>query len=239
MDEPFRLLASRVVGTFGFLAVAEEEFAGPDGEFVRWTVRHPGAVVVVPVEDGPDGPQAVLVRQFRSAVGRDVLEVPAGKRDVHGEPPETTARRELEEEIARRPGRLVKLAEFFNSPGFTDEYTHLFAAADLEPVESRHELRAEEREMTVERVPLARLEALIASGEMVDAKSMIGLFLARDWWHGDYAGLARPGPGPGLGPGDGVGRATGPESEPGILGGAAARPADAAGGAPPGPEPAP
>jgi ADP-ribose pyrophosphatase len=203
MDGPFRLLASRVVGTFGFLAVAEEEFAGPDGEFVRWTVRHPGAVVVVPVEDGPGGPEALLVRQFRSAAGRDVLEVPAGKRDVDGEPPETTATRELEEEIGRRPRRLVKLAEFFNSPGFTDEYTHLFAAADLEPVEQPHELRTEEREMTVERVPLADVELLIASGDLVDAKSMIGLLLARDWWQGAYAGLQRPGPGPGLGPGPG------------------------------------
>ncbi len=51
---------------------------------------------------------------------------------MDGEPPEETARRELEEEIGYRPGRLVKLAEFYNTPGFCDEYTHLFLALDLE-----------------------------------------------------------------------------------------------------------
>ena len=81
---------------------------------------HPGAVVVVPVD--ADG-NALLVRQYRVAAGRDLLEVPAGKRDVPGEPPEVTASRELEEEIGRRAGRLRLLCEFFNSPGFTDEHT--------------------------------------------------------------------------------------------------------------------
>ena len=56
-------------------------------------------------------------------VGRALLEIPAGKRDVAGEAPEATAARELEEEIGRRPGRLTLLAEFYNSPGFCDEHT--------------------------------------------------------------------------------------------------------------------
>ena len=101
----------------------------PDGEeFDRHVVHHPGAVVVVPVIDD----DAILVRQCRVAAGRELLEVPAGKRDVDGEPPEATANRELEEEIGYRAGRLELLCEFYNSPGFCDEYTHLFLATDLE-----------------------------------------------------------------------------------------------------------
>ena len=105
--------------------------------------------------------------------------MPAGKRDVAGEPPDATAARELEEEIGRRAGRLRLLCEFFNSPGFTDEYTYVFLATDLEVCE-RAAVSAEEAAMTVEPVALADVDALIASGQLVDAKSIIGLLLARE-----------------------------------------------------------
>jgi ADP-ribose diphosphatase len=172
----FRVIGSEVVAEAGFLTLTEERIQGPDdAEFARTVVRHPGAVVVVPVI----GDEALLVRQFRAAVGNDLLEVPAGKRDVDGELPEETARRELEEEIGHRPGRLVKLAEFYNTPGFCDEYTHLFLALDLEDLGGNRAEGPEERAMTMERVPLARVEELISSGELCDAKSIIGLLLAR------------------------------------------------------------
>jgi ADP-ribose pyrophosphatase len=149
---------------------------GPAGdEFSRVVVRHPGAVVVVPI----DGDDVLMVRQFRAAVGTELLEIPAGKRDVDGEPPEETARRELEEEIGHRPGRLVKLVEFFNTPGFSDEYTHLFAALDLEDLGATDRMGPEEEAMTIERVPLAAVDDLIARGKIRDAKSIIGLLLAR------------------------------------------------------------
>jgi ADP-ribose pyrophosphatase len=188
-DPPFRRVSTEVVGTFGFLDVDEDVFEGPDGEFTRWVIRHPGAVVVVPIEDGPDGPQAVLVRQFRASVGGRLLEVPAGKRDVDGEPPAVTAARELEEEIGMRAGQLVKLAEFFSTPGFCDEYAHLYGARDLVPVDEQHELKAEERDMSIERIPLRSYERWVASGELVDLKSVAGLGLARDWYEGRYAGM--------------------------------------------------
>ncbi len=172
----FRVIGSEVVKEAGFLTLTEERIRAPDDEeFARVVVRHPGAVVVVPVV----GDEALLVRQFRAAVGGDLLEVPAGKRDVDGEPPEETARRELEEEIGHRPGRLVKLAEFYNTPGFCDEYTHLFLALDLEDLGGNRAVGPEERAMTTERVRLARVEEYISSGELCDAKSIIGLLLAR------------------------------------------------------------
>jgi ADP-ribose pyrophosphatase len=172
----FRVVGSKVVAEAGFLAITEEQIVAPDGEeFARVVVRHPGAVVVVPVVDD----EVLFVRQYRVAVGGDLLEVPAGKRDVDGEPPEETARRELEEEIGHRPGRLVKLAEFFNTPGFCDEHTHLYLALDLEDLGGSRTVGPEERAMTVERVPWDGVDALIDSGELCDAKSIIGVLLAR------------------------------------------------------------
>ena len=175
----FRIVRSTRVTEAGFLGVERVEIAdSDDARHARHVVRHPGAVVVVPVVADRSG--ALLVRQFRAAVGRDLLEIPAGKRDVDGELPEATAARELEEEVGHSPGRLVKLAEFFNSPGFCDEYTHLFAALDLEDVGAPTPQGAEERAMTIERVAFVDVDARIASSDLVDAKSIIGLLLARE-----------------------------------------------------------
>ena len=174
----FRIVGQSTVATGGFLQLTDLRVAGPDGAIhERFVVRHPGAVVVVPVTD--DGAHALLVRQYRVAVDRELLEVPAGKRDVAGEPPEATARRELEEEIGYRAGTLVPLAEFFNTPGFCDEYTYLYCARDLEALDARDTQTAEEHEMQVERVAFADVDRLIARHEIVDAKTIIGLLLAR------------------------------------------------------------
>lgn len=173
----FRVIGSETVADVGFVKLTKERVAAPDGEeLTRFVVRHLGAVVVVPVDE--TGERALLVRQYRVATDGDLLEVPAGKRDVEGESPEETARRELEEETGHRPGRLVKLAEFYNSPGFCDEYTHLFLATELEE-RTRAAVSHEEAAMTMERIPLDHVDELIATGELVDAKSIIGLLLAR------------------------------------------------------------
>jgi ADP-ribose pyrophosphatase len=175
-DGRFRVVDRTTLCEAGFLTLARLRVAGPDDEFDRHVVLHPGAVVVVPVDSVG---HALLVRQYRVAVGRALLEVPAGRRDVPGEPPEITAARELEEEIGRRAGTLQPLCRFFNSPGFTDELTHVFLATDLEECE-RTAVSAEEAAMTVEAVALGDVDTLIAAGELVDAKSIIGLLLARD-----------------------------------------------------------
>ncbi|HEY3672970.1 MAG TPA: NUDIX hydrolase [Acidimicrobiia bacterium] len=176
----FRVVGSETLLDAGFLSVSRVHVAASDGEeFDRHVVHHPGAVVVVPVlADAAGGAAALMVRQWRVATGRNLLEVPAGKRDVEGEAPETTANRELEEEVGYVAGRLDKLCEFYNSPGFCDEYTHLFLATELEE-RTRAAVSHEEAAMTIERVPLVRVDELIATGELVDAKSIIGLLLAR------------------------------------------------------------
>jgi len=169
------VLDTSTVCEAGFLTVSRKRLLAPDGEeHDRTVVHHPGAVVVVPI----DGDDALLVRQYRVAVEGEILELPAGKRDVPGEPPAETAARELEEEIGHVAGRMELLCEFFNTPGFCDEYSYLYLATELEET-ARNAVSAEEAHMQIERVPLDRVEAMIASREIVDAKSIIGLLLAK------------------------------------------------------------
>jgi hypothetical protein len=148
----FRKLAEREVHQGRRITVAVATFLSPDGvEFERDVVHHPGAVSVVPVTAQRD--HGLLVRQYR----------PAG---------------ELAEEVGMRAGRLEPLAEFFNSAGFSDEYSYVFLALDLDPCPTEaHSI--EEHHMVVEQVALANVADLIAQREIVDAKTIIGLALAR------------------------------------------------------------
>ena len=174
----FRKLAEEVDFRGSLVTAARARFADPSGAvFERDVVHHPGAVVVVPVVDG--GRSVLMVRQYRAAIDRVLLEVPAGKRDVDGEPVEVTARRELAEEVGMEAERVELLARFYNSPGFCDEHTHLFAATGLTPCALSAQ-GIEEEHMTIEHVALADVPRLVAAGELVDAKSIIGLYLARD-----------------------------------------------------------
>jgi ADP-ribose pyrophosphatase len=157
------------------ITVARRQVTTPDGESVdREVVHHPGAVSVVPLRDDST---VVLVRQYRAALDRELLEIPAGKRDVTDEPPEVTANRELAEEVGLHADTLVKLVEFYNSAGFSDEHSTVFLGTDLREVPS-HRHGAEEQHMTIEHVPLADVDALIEHGHITDAKTIIGLLLA-------------------------------------------------------------
>ncbi len=148
----------------------------PDGSLLsREIVRHPGAVAVVAVDR--DG-SVILERQYRAALDSDLLEIPAGKRDVEDEPAQEAARRELIEETGVDAATWVELGSFYNSPGFTDEHTTVFLATELTEVGA--DLQGpEEQAMEIVRVPLRAVPELIASGELVDGKSVIGLLLAR------------------------------------------------------------
>lgn len=171
----FRLVEERPVAAGAVIALKVGTFESPDGtRFERDIVRHPGAVTVVPLSDDD---HVLLVRQYRAAVDADMLEIPAGKRDVPGEATEVTAARELEEEVGRQAGRLELLGRFYNSPGFCDELSWSYLARDLQEV--GNDLQGvEEQYLTVEEVALADIDGMIASGAIVDAKTIIGLTLA-------------------------------------------------------------
>ncbi len=174
----FRKVDEDILFQGHLISVAKGTFEDPAGErFERDLVHHPGAVSVVPVFE--DKGTVLLVRQYRAAVDRVLLEIPAGKRDVDGEEPEVTAARELEEEVGVRADRMEKLAEFFNSPGFCDEHSFVYLATGLERTEISAQ-GVEEQHMTVEEVALDDVTSLVAAGTLVDAKSIIGLALARE-----------------------------------------------------------
>lgn len=175
MSGAFRHIGDSVIYDGVVVTLCRSTFEAPDGtRFDRDVVRHPGAVSVVPLMD--DG-TVVLVRQYRAAVDDLVLEIPAGKRDVPGESPEVTAGRELVEEVGLSAGTLEHLATFHNSIGFSDEESHVFLGTRLRPVEMDRQ-GIEEQHMEIVSVPLSATPAMIASGEITDAKTVIGLTLA-------------------------------------------------------------
>jgi len=139
--------------------------------YQRDVVHHPGSAVIVPVHD--DG-TVVLVRQYRHPVVRYLLEAPAGTL-ADGERPEAGAARELEEELGLFAARLEKLSEFFVSPGFLEEKMWVYLATELS--EGKQKLDDDEV-IDVVRLPIADALEMITSGEIQDAKTIIGLILA-------------------------------------------------------------
>jgi ADP-ribose pyrophosphatase len=154
--------------------VHEVRYRSPTGEeFDRDVVRHPGAVAVVPLHD--DG-TVTLVRQFRAALDAELLELPAGLRDVEGEHDELTAGRELMEEAGLAATHLEHLVTFCNSPGFCDETVGVFLASGLTEVPDDRQ-GVEEEAMTIERIALSDALAMVDDGRITDAKTIIGLTL--------------------------------------------------------------
>lgn len=134
----------------------------------REVVRHQGAVAILAVDTEDN---VILVRQFREAARKHLLELPAGGLEP-GERPLESARRELAEETGLHGGAWRELARFYTTPGFTNEYMTVFAAEGVEPGEASPD---EDEELEVVRWPVAEVEARLA--ELEDAKTIAGLLL--------------------------------------------------------------
>lgn len=176
--------------TRGRLRIADERVlhAGRSYDFVEVSVDHPdgvrrpkplvrhrGAACVVPIIDTPDGPEVVLVRNDRVAIGGFLLELPAGGLD-EGEDPAVAAARELEEETGFRAATVEPLCRFYTTPGLTDELMHAFVARGLVQVGQRLEPY---EVLTVERVAARVLFSMIDRGELTDGKTVLALLLAQ------------------------------------------------------------
>ena len=142
-----------------------------DVEYKREIVVHKGSCVVIPVFD--DGTVA-LVRQYRHAAGKYLLEICAGTLNAD-EDPELGARRELEEEVGVTAGKIEKLCEFYVSPGFLTEKMHLYLATELTKTQQMLE---DDEILTVERFTLPHALEMVRTGQIEDAKTIIGLTLA-------------------------------------------------------------
>lgn len=139
--------------------------------YQREVVHHGGSAVIVPIFDDST---VALVKQYRHPVVRYLLEVPAGTL-ADGERPEVGAARELQEELGLVAGRLEKLSEFFVSPGFCEEKMWVYLATELSEGAQRLE---EDEVIEVVRIPISEALEMITSGEIQDAKTIIGLMLA-------------------------------------------------------------
>lgn len=147
----------------------------PNGKkSTREVVEHPGAVAIVPVL--PDQ-QIMLVKQYRHAVGEVTWEIPAGKLEAKEEPA-LCAERELEEETGYQATELIKTTAFFTAPGFTDEIIHLYIARGLKQTAQQTD---PDEFIDVSVVPHSKALEMIQRGEIKDAKSIIGVLMARDY----------------------------------------------------------
>jgi ADP-ribose pyrophosphatase len=138
-------------------------------------VRHPGSVVIVPVTANNE---IILVRQYRHAIGRWAWELPAGSLKP-GEDPERAALRECQEETGQIPSRMERLGSFFPTPGYCDEAMTYFKATDLRVPGPDDEAAHQDEDEDIEARPFTReaLAAMIASGEVIDLKTVAGLWL--------------------------------------------------------------
>lgn len=149
--------------------VVEVELAQPDGDIVaRQIIEHPGAVVILPIL--PDG-NICLIRNFRPAAGKTLVELPAGTLEP-GEPPRQTAIRELREETGYAASKVTELPGFYTSPGILTERMHVFLATEL--VEHSPEREAGE-DIENFLVSWDEAMAMIERGEIEDAKSVAAL----------------------------------------------------------------
>ncbi len=135
----------------------------------REIVEHSDCVAIIAI-DADDN--LLLVEQYRKAVEKELLEIPAGGIDP-GEDPVTAVRRELREETGYLPRKVERLGGFYSAPGYCTEYLHLYLATDLIP----SQLHAEDTaNISLVRVTVGQISSLIASGSICDAKSIAGLF---------------------------------------------------------------
>jgi len=136
----------------------------------KQVIVHPGAVVIVPIVDGD---RVCLIRNYRVAVGKTLIELPAGTLD-RDESPQLTAVRELKEETGFHAQRWQELPAFFMSPGILNERMHLYVAEELTPGEPAREAGEEIENLIVDWPEAVRMAE---EGEIEDAKSLVAILL--------------------------------------------------------------
>jgi ADP-ribose pyrophosphatase len=164
-----KTLSSRVAFKGRALKMRIDTVLTADGRrSTREIVERSDCVAVIAVDADNN---ILLERQYRQAINKELLEIPAGGIDK-GEEPEATVVREMREETGLRPRNIKKLGGFYSSPGYTTEYLHLYLATDLVP----DPLSAEDTAgIEVVRVSLAQVPKMIASGKIEDSKTIAGL----------------------------------------------------------------
>jgi ADP-ribose pyrophosphatase len=191
-DEPasWPVVSSAELARGRLVTVRTDKVRMPDGELAeRDVVIHPGAVAVLALDDAQ---QVLLIRQYRHPVRRLLWEIPAGLRDVPGEPPWATARRELVEEAGYRARDWRILADYYTSPGFSTERLRVFLARDLEFVpEAERDFvpEAEEAQLLLAWRPLDEAVRQVFAGELHNGVAALAILAAYAARSGGFDGL--------------------------------------------------
>lgn len=168
MDD-FKVIRAEKIYSGRVVGLSRETIAFPDGkEAIREIVQHPGAAAMVPMISPTE---VIMIKQFRYSAKKMLWEIPAGTLEP-GESALACAKRELVEEIGYRAGKMTPLGGFYTSPGFCNEFLHLFLASDLELATSN--LDKDER-LEVHRMPMKEAIHKIETGDIIDAKTIVGL----------------------------------------------------------------
>ena len=172
---PFELIRSETLLQGRAFKIRRDYLKTPNGRETRLEIiEHGGSVVLIPIDD--DG-NLLFVRQYRHAVGKDLLELPAGTRD-NDEPFEECAAREIREETGMQAGKLQKVGEFYLAPGYSSEFMVVFLATGLKD----NPLDADDDEfLQVEKIPLKQAIQMAERGDIPDAKSLAALLLAKPY----------------------------------------------------------
>lgn len=164
-----RVLSSETAYEGRLFNIALDRLEMGDGVIAyRETIRHPGAVAMVPVTVSGT---LLLVTQYRHAAGRRLLELPAGTLES-GETPRDAVARELQEEVGYHPGEIADLGGLFVAPGYTDEYIHLFVCTDLTVSELPGD---DDEDIELQELSIEAALAAIDEGTICDAKSIVGI----------------------------------------------------------------
>jgi ADP-ribose pyrophosphatase len=153
----------------------QDQIEMPNGNLSTFDIlEHPGAVVIIPKDDDKN---IWLVRQYRHAVGGMILELPAGTLETNEEPIDC-ANREIQEEIGMRAKSMIDLGKIYNAPGYSTEIMQIFFAENL----SASVLPMDEDEIIeVEKYSINEIKQMIISGEIVDAKTIAGIFMLTNY----------------------------------------------------------
>ena len=182
--------ATDVVAKSNIVTVRRDTVRMPDGqEADRDVVEHPGAVAVLAVDDAG---RVLLIRQYRHPVGRQLWEIPAGLRDVPGEPLVETAQRELLEEAGYIAADWHVLTDIFTSPGFSNERLRIFLAMKLTHVpeaERDYVPNHEEAHLKIEWAPLDVVVSRFLAGELHNGVTAVGVLAAYVARQSGFAGL--------------------------------------------------
>ena len=168
-----RVLGEKSVFEGHLVKVHKLDVTLPNGQpAIREVVRHPGASAIVPVDENG---MVTMVKQYRTAVGRVLLEVPAGKLDSKTEDRLDAARRELREETGLTAKNWVHLTDITTTPGFCDELISIYLATGLESGETDPD---DDEFLNIVKIPLGELVQSAMRGEICDSKSLVGLLMA-------------------------------------------------------------